>query len=238
MTTTANILLSTLPRQPMADLQQVWKTVTLSAGQVLHEPFQPIEYVYFFEGGLSSEIVTDAEGEKIEVGCIGKEGFSGFPVVLGVPSSPHRAFMEIGGPAKRVASSDIRRLMQSSQDISGLLLRSVHVFMIQVAATTLADGRYEIHQRLARWLLMAHDRVESDNIALTHDFLALMLGVRRAGVTNAMHILEGDRLIKADRGMITIRDRKQLEKLAGGCYGAPEAEFQRVILGHTQSQSV
>jgi CRP-like cAMP-binding protein len=209
--------------------------VNLQAGDVLHEPFQPIEYIYFFEGGLSSEIVTDAEGEKIEVGCIGREGFSGFPVVLGVPSSPHRAFMEIGGPAKRVAASEILRLMRASPDLAGLLLRSIHVFMIQVASTALADGRYEIHQRLARWLLMAHDRIGSDDIALTHDFLALMLGVRRAGVTNAIHLLEGDHLIRAERGLITIRDRIRLEKLAGGCYGAPEAEFRRVILGKDQS---
>jgi CRP-like cAMP-binding protein len=237
MTECANMLLSTLSTPALRDLQQVWEPVNLNAGDVLHEPFQPIEYLYFFEGGLSSEIVTDSEGEKIEVGCIGKEGFSGFPVALGVPSSPHRAFMEIGGPAKRVPSSEIRTLIKSSPDLNSLLLRSIHVFMIQVAATALADGRYEIHQRLARWLLMAHDRIESDNIALTHDFLALMLGVRRAGVTNAMHILEGDHLIRADRGLITIRDRPRLEKLAGGCYGAPEAEFRRVILGEAHSSS-
>lgn len=226
-----NGLLSLLSAEQASHIDPLLTPVDLETRAVLHEPYEPIEHVYFFEGGLSSEIVTDSAGEKIEVGCIGKEGCSGLPVVLGVPSSPHKAFMEIGGHALRVRASDLHGAMEKSVEIRSLILRFVHVFMIQIAATTLSDGRYDIHQRLARWILMAHDRIEGDEIALTHDFLALMLGVRRSGVTNAIHILEGDHLVRADRGLITVRDRPRLEKIAEGCYGLAEAEYRRVLLG-------
>jgi CRP-like cAMP-binding protein len=112
--------------------------------------------------------------------------------------------------------------------VRALLLRYAHVFMVQVAATALADGRYSIEQRLARWLLMCHDR-NGDDLALTHEFLALMLGVRRPGVTESLHILEGERMIKAQRGLITILDRQKLEARAGDSYGTPEAEYERLI---------
>lgn len=110
-----------------------------------------------------------------------------------------------------------------------LLLRYVHVFMMQVAATALADGRYNVEQRTARWLLMAHDRLENDELPLTHDFLALMLGVRRSSVTNALHVVEGSRAIKASRSLIVVRDRDKLERLPGASYGLPESEYQRVL---------
>jgi CRP-like cAMP-binding protein len=120
--------------------------------------------------------------------------------------------------------------MESVPSLKGLLLRYVHLFMIQVAATALADGRYDVNQRLARWLLMCHDRL-GDELLLTHDFLALMLGVRRPSVTDALHVLEGHRLIKAERSRITVRDRRGLEGVAGDAYGAPEIEYWRLISG-------
>jgi CRP-like cAMP-binding protein len=100
--------------------------------------------------------------------------------------------------------------------------------MVQIAATALADGRYNVNERLARWLLMCHDRL-GDELALTHDFLALMLGVRRPSVTDALHVLEGERLIKADRARIQVRDRLGLEQFAGEAYGVPEAEYRRLF---------
>jgi CRP-like cAMP-binding protein len=103
------------------------------------------------------------------------------------------------------------------------------VFMIQVAATALADGRYRVEQRTARWLLMAHDRLQIDDLPLTHDFLALMLGVRRSSVTTALHMVEGSGAIKATRSLITVRNRDTLEKIAGASYGLPEAEYKRVL---------
>jgi CRP-like cAMP-binding protein len=230
MTLRKNGLLALLSPAAEKQIKPFLITVTLETGAVLHEPFEPIEFVYFFESGLSSEVVTDSEGEKIEVGCIGKEGCSGLPAVLGVPSSPHKAFMEIGGPALKMRVTDLQQKMDEIAEFRTLLHRFVHIFMVQVSATALSDGRYDIHKRLARWILMAHDRVEGDELALTHEFLALMLGVRRSGVTNAIHVLEGEHMIRADRGLITVRDRPQLERLAKGCYGLAEAEYRRVLL--------
>lgn len=199
----------------------------LEQGEELFRPFLPIEHVHFFEGGLSSEIVEGGT-DRIEVGCIGHEGLSGVPVVLGVESTPHRAFMQVGGKAWRISSQRLRRVMEERAPLRLHLQRYAHVFMVQIAATALANGRYHVEQRLARWLLMCHDRLSS-SLPLTHEFLALMLGVRRPTVTDALHVLEGSLLIKAERGRILVRNRRGLEELAGGAYGVPEAEYRRLF---------
>lgn len=224
-----NLLLDKLSADDRTALSRLLVDVSLARQAVLHEPLEEIEFVYFFESGLSSEISLDTHGERVEVGCVGREGFSGVPLVLGVGRTSHRAFMEVGGTAKRLAKADLVRFMEEAPTFRTLMLRYVHTFMIQTAGTALANGRYEIEARLARWILMAHDRLISDELALTHEFLSLMLGVRRSSVTDAIHILEGNRLIKATRGMIQVRDRRGLEVTAGGCYGTPEAEYERVI---------
>jgi CRP-like cAMP-binding protein len=224
-----NRILRMLPSDDWAQLAPLFSREHLEQGHVLHEPFQVIGCARFFESGLSSEIAMNMEGEKIEVGCVGNEGFSGLPLVLNVNSTAHRAFMEHGGTALSISASDLSNAMESCSTFRLLLLRFIHVFMIQVAATALADGRYEIHQRLARWLLMSQDRIESNELKLTHDFLALMLGVRRSSVTDALHILEGHGVIRAKRALIIVRNRAALEKIAGHCYGVPEAEYQRIM---------
>jgi CRP-like cAMP-binding protein len=224
-----NKILRMLPPDDWARIAPLFTRESLEQGQVLHEPLQPIVAARFFESGLSSEIATNMEGEKIEVGCIGNEGFSGLPLVLSLNSTAHRAFMQQGGTALTIGASDLSGAMDEVRNFRLLLLRFVHVFMIQVAATALADGRYEIHKRLARWLLMSQDRIQSDELRLTHDFLALMLGVRRSSVTDTLHILEGHGVIRAKRALIVVRDRAALEKIAGHCYGVPEAEYQRVM---------
>jgi CRP-like cAMP-binding protein len=228
MLKTNNHLLKQLPSEDEALLAPMLEHVELEQDEALFEPLQEIPYVYFFNGGLSSEIAINADGQRIEVGCIGHEGFSGVPVVLGVNSSPHRSFMQAGTSALRISSADLRGAMAASPALSSLLLRFAHVFMCQVAATALADGRYKVEQRLARWLLMSQDRLGQE-LPLTHDFLALMLGVRRPTVTDALHVLEGEQAITAERMLIKIRDRPKLESYAGDAYGAPEAEYRRVI---------
>lgn len=207
--------------------------VTLDQDQTLFESKKPITNVYFFESGLSSEVVFATK--SIEVGCIGHEGCSGVPVLLGVDSSPHKAFMQAGGTALRIASADLTELIDTNRAIRELLLRYAHVFMIQIAATALADGRYDIEQRLARWLLMCQDRL-GDELPLTHDFLSVMLGVRRPSVTDALHKLEGNRAIRAERALITVRDRAALEEKAGDSYGIPEAEYRRLISHRENAQ--
>lgn len=229
VTHTRNTLLDLLSTADRARVFPHLERVALRQADILYEPGQPIEHVYFLEGGLSSELAVNSDGNTIEVGCVGREGFTGVPALLDVERSAHRTIMEVGGLALRIATPDLTEAMDGSRSLRALLLRFVHVFMVQIAATALADGRYKVEQRLARWLLMAHDRLDGDELPLTHEFLAVMLGVRRPGVTNAIHILEGERLIRARRGRQIVLDRKRLEEAAGGSYGVPEAEYRRLI---------
>lgn len=226
MTWTKNGLLKTLSQDDATLIRPMLEPVTLAQAQTLFGNYEPISHVYFFESGLSSEVVVASR--SIEVGCIGNEGCSGVPVLMGVESSPHKAFMQVGGDALRIPSADLHELMNDSSTLREHLQKYAHVFMIQIAATALADGRYDVEQRLARWLLMCQDRLGNE-LPLTHDFLAIMLGVRRPSVTDALHKLEGNLAIKAERGMITVKNRGILLETAGDSYGIPEAEHRRLI---------
>jgi CRP-like cAMP-binding protein len=229
MLETKNILLQTLATKERQLLAAKFDKVEMKRGDMLYETYKPIEFVYFFESGLSSEITCNDDGKRIEVGCVGREGLSGVPVLLGLDQTPQYAFMQTEGKVLRIRSTDLQEAMDDMPNLRRILLRYVHVFMIQIAATALADGRYSVEQRLARWLLMSQDRLGGE-LPLTHEFLGLMLGVRRPSVTDALHVLEGRQLIKAERGLISVRDRHKLEDLAGDCYGRPEREYQRLIL--------
>lgn len=228
MAWTNNRILSLLSDDVAASVRPHLEPVTLQQGERLFEPDQPIRFVHFFEGGLSSEIAGGAGEKNIEVGCIGLEGFSAVPAILGVDSTPHFAFMQCGGPALRIEVTILRQAMNESRPMRELLMRYAHVFLIQVATTALADGRYGIEQRLARWVLMGRDRVGYE-LPLTHDFLALMLGVRRPSVTDALHRLEGEQAIKAERSLIHVKDIEKLKQIAGRIYGIPESEYDRHI---------
>lgn len=228
MSWTRNKLLSCLAPEDADMLRPHLEPVALSQGEVLFRGYETIHHVHFFEGGLSSEIAGLEQSKSTEVGCIGFEGFSAVPAVLSVDSTPHHAFMQCGGPALRIAVSRLRNAMDDSRTLRNLLLKYAHVFLIQVAATALADSRYEVAQRLARWVLMSQDRI-GDELPLTHDFLSLMLGVRRPSVTDAIHRLEGVHAIKAERSLVVVRDRRKLEEIAGPTYGIPETEYERNI---------
>ncbi|KQT53786.1 hypothetical protein ASG43_17680 [Aureimonas sp. Leaf454] len=211
-----------------AILTPFFELVQLKVGQHLFDTYEPIEHVYFFLSGLSSEIAVANEMNRVEVGCVGKEGLSGHPVLLGVERSPHYSFMQVAGEALRIRTPDLQKAMDDSSTLRKLLLRYVHVFMIQIASSAVSDARFTIEQRLARWLLMTQDRV-GDRMPLTHEFLSLMLAVRRSRVTDAIHVLEGEHLIKAERGATTVLDRAGLLKKAAGSYGKPEREYEDLI---------
>jgi CRP-like cAMP-binding protein len=200
---------------------------------VFEKPNKPIEHVYFIESGMASVVANGMADRRIEVGVIGRDGMSGMTVILGNHRSPHETFVQMAGEALRMTSDDLRQSMKASATLQPFLLRYAQAFMIQTAHTALANGRATIHERLARWLLMAHDRIDGDQLTLVHEFLALMLGVRREGVTIALQELEREGLIRTTRGNITIVDRKGLEKTADGSYGVPEAEFDRLIGGQS-----
>ncbi len=154
---------------------------------------------------------------------------TGIAIVMGDDQSPNETFVQLAGAGHVISAEHLRSALDSSPSLRLTLLRYAHTFVVQTAQTALANGRAKIDERLARWLLMASDRIEGPDLALTHEFLSVMLGVRRPGVTDALHRLEGDRLIRAKRSSITIRDRAGLERVANGSYGVSERDYERLF---------
>jgi CRP-like cAMP-binding protein len=149
-------------------------------------------------------------------------------VVLGGDQSPHSTCIQVAGEGQRISAKELRKAMNASGSLHRLLLKFVQVFMVQTAHTAIGNARSHIDQRLARWILMAHDRTGDKTLPLTHEFLSLMLGVRRAGVTEAVQSLKRQKLIDSGRNQIVVRDRKGIERMAGGSYGVPEKEYRRL----------
>jgi len=203
------------------------KQVALEHRQTLEKPNQPIEHVYFLEDGIASVVGDSNTFGPIEIGIIGKEGMTGLQVVLGNDRSPYETFIQIPGNGLRIEAEKLRAAMDKSRTLQQLRLRYVQVFMIQTSQTALSNAAALLSQRLARWLLMCEDRLNTKDIPLTHEFLAMMLGVQRSGVTIALNELEGRNLIRGKRGLVTILDRPTLEKLTNGSYGVAEAEYKR-----------
>jgi CRP-like cAMP-binding protein len=223
-----NQLLAGLPAEDFAALQSRLEPVELELRQVLIEPNQPIAHVYFMERGYTS-ITTNTNGSKIEIGLIGREGMVGVPIALGVRATPFEYFIQHAGDGLRMASHDLGEVIGDRPSLHRVLLRYAQAMNVQTSGTAFANAEHTVETRLARWLLMCHDRVDGDDIAITHDFMSMMLGVRRAGVTTTLHILEGNGLIRAKRGVITVLDRDKLEELADNAYGLPEAEYARLM---------
>jgi CRP-like cAMP-binding protein len=225
---TRNLLLRSLPGADMEVLLPLLKKVSLRTGDVCVEPNAPIESLYFLESGLGSSVFPDEQRGTTELGMQGYEGLIGLPILLGADRGPQKVFMQVGGTAQRISAEAIAALMDRSATLRRLLLRYVQVFLLQSAQTAYANARFSIHERLARWILMAADRL-GPKVALTHEYLAYMLGARRASVTEGLHVLEGKHLIRNTRGLIVLRDRDGMEALAGLSYGIPEAEYRQLI---------
>ncbi len=224
-----NRLLATLPAADFAVLRPLLERVDFEARQVLESPGQPIADIYFVESGLVSVVGTTEPDHRIEVGMVGHEGMTGLCVVLGDDRSANETQVQSAGSALRIDAADLRTAMHESPHLTALLLRYVHVFLLQGSQTALANGRGRLDERLARWLLMWHDRVNSDDLVITHEFLSLLLGVRRQGITETLHTLEGVGLVRSSRSLIKIIDRDGLQNAANGFYGIPEAEYVRSI---------
>jgi CRP-like cAMP-binding protein len=227
--TTGNRLLPALSLGDLGLLQPHIKPVTLKLRHDLEKPNRRIDDVYFMDDGIASVVAVQGHATQVEVGLIGCEGTSGTAVVLGNHRSPHSTYMQVAGEGQRISALELRKAMNASASLRGLFLKYVQAFMVQTAHTAIANARAKLDQRLARWILMAHDRVRSNTLPLTHEFLSLMLGVRRAGVTEALQSLTKQKLIEAGRGQIIVRNRKGIERSAGESYGVPEAEYRRLI---------
>jgi CRP-like cAMP-binding protein len=149
--------------------------------------------------------------------------------VLGNHRSPHATYIQSPGMGKCIAATELRKATQTSVSLRDSLLRFVQAFGVQTTHTAICNAQSKLDVRLARWLLMAHDRIADDTLPLTHEFLAIMLGVRRPGVTEALHALRERKLIAYVRGQIAVKDRKGMERIAGEAYGTPESEYRRLI---------
>ena len=185
--------------------------------------------LFFLESGLGSIVAASPEGQEVEAGLFGFEGFCPTSTLLGSQTTPNMITMQIGGGGYRIAAAFLLDAVERSASLRGLLLRYTQALNVQTTFTALSNAVHSVDERLARWLLMSHDRSESDDVPLTHDFLSIMLAVRRPSVTTALHVLEGNGFITTERGQILIRNRKGLEDFARDAYGKPEAEYLRLI---------
>lgn len=206
----------------------------------LEKANEPITHVYFPEDGAASVVGSSDTSGELEIGMIGKEGMTGLMVVLGNDRSPLETYVQIAGSAMVIDVDNLRTSMHTNPTIRDLFLSYVQVFLLQTSQTAVANAAALLPQRLAQWLLMCEDRLTSKNITITHEFLSVMLGVQRPGVTIAMGELESLGLIKAARGRVSILDRARLMKLTNGTYGVAEAQYERLFgsaLGLPASES-
>jgi CRP-like cAMP-binding protein len=225
-----NGILNKMSNADLALLQPRLAYVPLKFRQRLESANRQISTVYFLESGIASVVaVSNGERRQAEVAIVGREGMTGLPVVHGAQRSPCETFIQVEGKGQCISAEDLREVMEQSTTFWGNLLRYAHVFAVQCSYTALANAQGNIEERLARWLLMIRDRLESDEMLLTHEFIALMLGVRRAGVTTALQRFESRALIETSRGCVILKDREGLEACANGFYGPPEAEFERLF---------
>jgi CRP-like cAMP-binding protein len=214
-----NRLLAALPPDTLAALRPRLEPVELALRQILHEPAKPITSIYFPETGWISMLAYMEDGDAAEVGLIGYEGFVGLPVLLGSNSDDLEGMVQCQGTALRMDAQAFREELDRLPAFRPLLLRYALVHHGQVARTAACNGRHQIEQRLARWLLMAHDRAKGDEYPMTHEFLSMMLGVRRAGITVAAGLLQKAGFIRYERGHIQVTDRAGLESVSCECYG-------------------
>ena len=216
----ANSLLAALPAKDYQGLLAGFELVTLTYGEVLFEPGEPIRHVYFPNDSLVSLLTTIEGHEALEVGLVGREGMIGISLVLGMDVSSVRALVQGAGTALRMNAARFRKQFRKSLPLQGELYRYAHAMLIQARQTAACNRFHAVAGRLARWLLMTHDRARSDQFLLTQKFLADMLGVRRAGVTKAAGTLQQRKLISYSRGKIRMLDRQGLEAASCGCYEA------------------
>src|ERR1700693_123393 len=213
-----NHLLAALSRADYQKLLLVLEPVKLDFGEILYESHAQIHHVYFPNDCFVSMLTNVDTGQAAEVGLIGSEGMIGIPMALGVAVSPFRAVVQGGGTAMRMKTVDFRRNFKNSGGLQKEVFLFTHLLMIQVAQTAACNRFHVVTQRMARWMLMTRDRVNANEFRITQEFLALMLGVRRVGVSAAMSDLRERSLIVYSRGTITILDHEGLVALACGCY--------------------
>jgi CRP-like cAMP-binding protein len=227
-----NRLLSLLSDSDYERLRPHLSQVVFDYRKSLYEASRPIEHIYFPVDGLASLVITTADGASAEVGTIGNEGVVGLPVCLGDRDAPSSVYVQVPGTALGIDARLFRGELERSPTLHLIMLRYAHAFFNQVAQSAACFHLHRVEQRCCRWLLMTRDRMPTDDFLLTHEFLGMMLGVRRTTVTEVMGSLQKAGLIRYRRGHVTILDREALRRRACECYDISRLEFDR-LLGDT-----
>lgn len=224
-----NHLIGCLPREQRNRILKHCEPVKLVFGTTLCEPNQPFQHVYFPLSGFISRVITMDGHQPLEAGLIGNEGMLGVTLALGVNAAPLRAMVQGAGTALRMTAAQFQHELCDSACLLHTLNRYLYVLMAQLSQTSACNHFHEIEPRLARWLLMTHDRAHADHFHLTHEYLADMLGVRRNSVTIAAGVLQRRKLISYNRGEISILDRKGLEAASCECYDVMNNQYARLF---------
>ncbi len=224
-----NRILTSLATEDFRLLEPHLEPVSFPVRHRLEFRNRSIKTAYFPERGIASVVARGPQDKNIEVGIIGWEGMTGLPMVMGTDRSPHETYVQVEIDGLGIAAEHLRDGMRSSASMQRVFLNFAHVFSVQAAHTALANGRARIEERLARWLLMALDRANGVELAMTHEVLSIMLGVHRPGVTVALQHLQSHGLIRMERRNVIVVDREGLKEAADGFYGGPELEYRRVF---------
>jgi len=227
-----NRLLSLLSDDDYEHLRPHLSLIALEYRKILYEAARPIEHVYFPVEGVASLVITSSEGASAEVGTIGSEGMVGLPVCLGDREAPSSVYVQVPGAALKMAADAFRGELEHCPTLNLVMSRYAHAFFNQVAQSAACAHLHRVEQRCCRWLLMTRDRMPSGEFLLTHEFLGMMLGVRRTTVTEVMGILQKAGLIRYRRGHVSILDPEALRSRACECYDISRLEFDR-LLGDT-----
>jgi len=226
---TSNRILNSLTDTEYKRLAVDLEPVALSIGDVLYSANEPITHVYFPNRGTVSVLSVFEDGGTVEVGMVGNEGMFGVSVFLGSITTPLEAVVQLPGEALRMPADVLKKEFGQCGLLHDVLLRYTQAFIAQIAQAAACNRAHPIHGRLSRWLLMCEDRAHTKQLELTHEFIATMLGTRRAGVTEAASKLQNEGIIKYSRGHITIVDRERLEATSCECYAIVKKEFDRLL---------
>lgn len=218
---------------PASDLDLLWPRlvrVELKPRQTLHHSGTPMESIYFIESGLVAVSAKASPGKWVEVWLTGSEGMTGIPVLLGdADDPPFRRVVQVGGSAHRISRADFQGVVETAPSLRAILLRYSHFVLLQTSQSAICEAHHSLKQRLCRWLLLAYDALEGENIPLTHQMLARLLGVRRASITECLRSLEGEGALENARALICVRDQERLESLACSCHALIQSEYRRLI---------
>jgi CRP-like cAMP-binding protein len=224
-----NLILAFLPPDEYERIGAQLQLIELRQGDVIYESSSPVDYVYFIEQGMVSVVSNMQNGASIEVGTIGREGMAGLSVILGVEHMPYQHIVQVPGKARRMSAASLVGELNPDRLLLRLLNRYHAAFITQVMQGMAGNGLHSVVQRCCRWLLTTQDRIGSQELNITHEFLAQMLGVRRASVTEVLRPLQADGLIRASRGKVVILDAKRLADASCECYGVIRREYQRLL---------